>query len=180
MAEALHTIIISGSDQNRNARKLRGVLETSEALDGAVTAAGLKAVMKKGGSTIDEKLSLYLEDRKTIGVSILTSPDLKSFIDAKSETSKAGIQIGSENVQLRGSRLHKLLEDQKGKIILISFENTANIPECLEDINTEEIIKVEPDAKGLVNAQKLIDERVDVTILSKLKELSKSSKLNAS
>ena len=48
--------------------------------------------------------------------------------------------------------------------MLICCENTASIPECLEDVDTSETIKVEPTVKSLVTATKLTDEQVPVLI----------------
>ena len=162
MAETLRTIIISGSDQNENALELRSVLETGEVFEGTVTVAGLKAIKKmKKGKSDDEKLSFYVENQRTTAVFILTSAVLKRIVDDKKETAEAGIQISGENIQLRGSRLSKLLEDQKGKIVLMSCENDSNIPDCLEDIR-DEIITVEPTAKGFEEKQVTIKTRLGV------------------
>ena len=171
MSDKLHTIIISGSDQTKNARKLKNFLQTSLG-DGKTTVAGLKAVMEQDGCTNDDKLYLYVEDRLTTGVSVLTSPGLKKIVDAKTETADAGIQISGEDIQLKGSRLNKLLEDQKGKVMLICFENIPHIPECLEDIETDQIIKVEPAGSGLINEKKLKDAKVDAKVRSRLSALN--------
>ena len=169
MADALQTIIISGSDQNKNALKLRLVLEKSD-----ITLGVVETVMLKGNSANDndEKLSLYVEDSRTAGVCVLTSKDLKRIADEKNETASEGIQISGENVHLKGSKLCKLLEDQKDKVVLVCCENIASIPKCLEDIETSEIITVEPTAKGVVTARKLTDGQVPVMIKNKLSELN--------